>query len=65
MGFDVVLHADLFSQGTEDIEWITHVAQKKWPVLTRDRQIKRNRLERQAVIEGPLNFSRLDQVVRL
>jgi hypothetical protein len=56
MGLDVVLHADRFGPGTEDLEWIPVVAREGWIVLTRDRAIKRRKLERQAVIEGPLKY---------
>ncbi len=56
MGFEVILHADRFGAGTEDVDWITIAAQENWLALTRDRGIKRRRIERQAVIEGPLKF---------
>lgn len=45
MGLNVVLHADRFGPETEDTV-----------VLTRDRAIKRRKIERQAVIEGPLKY---------
>lgn len=56
MGLDAVLHDEMFAQGTPDTDWITGIAAKGWPVLTRDRNIKRRRLTLQAIIEGPLKF---------
>jgi hypothetical protein len=56
MGLQVVLHADRFGPETEDTDWIPVVARAGWIVLTRDRAIKRRKLERQAVIEGPLKY---------
>ena len=56
MGLDVVLHADHFAGRSDDVDWIPIVAREGWPVLTRDRQIKRRQLERQAVVEGALKF---------
>jgi predicted nuclease of predicted toxin-antitoxin system len=56
MGFDVVLHAEMFRPGTEDIDWIQTVARENWIALTRDKHIKTNKIERFAVIQGPLKY---------
>jgi hypothetical protein len=56
MGLTVVLHAEHFAGRANDVDWIPFIAQKGWPVLTRDRQIRRRPLERQAVIDGALKF---------
>lgn len=56
MGLTVILHADHFAGRIDDVTWIPFVAEQGWPVLTRDRKIKRRPLERQAVIDGALKF---------
>jgi predicted nuclease of predicted toxin-antitoxin system len=44
------LHKDHFAQDAEDTEWLPAVAERKWVVLTRDKQVKRNELERQCLL---------------
>ena len=56
MWLNVVRHADRFGPETDDTDWIPVLAREGWIVLTRDRAIKRRKLERQAVIEGPLKY---------
>ena len=49
-GFEVVAHDDEFSQDTPDVEWLGTVARRGWIVLTKDSAIRRNPLERAAII---------------
>src|SRR5687767_7315920 len=51
-GATVILHRDIFAPGTDDRLWIQQVAAKGWVILSRDRGIARNELERQAVTEA-------------
>ena len=56
-------YTDHFQRGAEDTEWIPAVAQHGWVVITADARIRRNSLERQAVMENKLRlfyFSRND-----
>jgi predicted nuclease of predicted toxin-antitoxin system len=45
----VEVHDDHFSQDATDIEWITSAGQHDWVVLSKDEQIRRNPLERDAI----------------
>lgn len=45
MGFLVEAHDDHFAQNTPDTEWIPIVANKRWIVITNDKNIARNSLE--------------------
>ncbi len=51
-GAAVRLHRELFTPGTDDRVWIREVAAKGWAILSRDRRISRNELERQAVMQA-------------
>lgn len=48
-GADVRAFDDLFPQATPDVEWLTAVGQQRWVVLTRDRHIRYNKVERAAL----------------
>jgi PIN like domain len=50
LGFNVVHHDALFGQGTLDTEWIPSVAASGYVILTKDKAIRRESPERQAVI---------------
>jgi hypothetical protein len=44
------LHKDHFAPDADDTEWPPAVADRRWVVLTRDKQVKRNALERQCLL---------------
>jgi uncharacterized protein with PIN domain len=48
-GEQVVLHADHFAKGVEDLEWLEFAAQRRWLILTKDDGISRNPLEKAMV----------------
>ncbi len=48
-GAHVAVHDDHFPQGCQDEEWLRVVGQKGWAVLTKDKWIRRNELERAAL----------------
>jgi PIN like domain len=50
LGFQVVHHDELFAQGTEDTVWIPAVAALGYVILTKDKAIRHDSAERQAVI---------------
>jgi hypothetical protein len=41
-----------FKPATPDVDWIPRVAAKGWVIVTKDRNIMRNRLEREAVLRA-------------
>lgn len=45
----VVLHADHFTKGVADVEWLEFAAQRRWLILTKDDGISRNPLEKAMV----------------
>ncbi|MCI1751505.1 MAG: hypothetical protein LKM36_01170 [Flavobacteriales bacterium] len=49
VGEKVVLHADHFHKGVEDVEWLEFAAQQRWLILTKDDGISRNPLEKAMV----------------
>ena len=48
-GANVEVHDDHFSQDATDIEWLTVAGKNNWLVLSKDKQIRRNPLEREAL----------------
>lgn len=50
-GAVVKVYSDVFEPGVDDQIWLPQVAANGWAILSRDRGIARNSLERQAVIE--------------
>jgi PIN like domain len=46
-----VRHRSVFSSGVLDTEWLPVVGEKKWAVLTSDKRIRFNELERAKIIE--------------
>jgi len=48
-GFRHERHADHFSPGTEDSRWLPLVGTRRWLLLTVDKNIRFNELERRAV----------------
>lgn len=51
-GIDVCAYSEHFGeQPLPDLEWLADVGARNWVVLTHDRRITKNRLERQAVYQ--------------
>lgn len=50
-GATIEIHQDHFVDTTDDREWIEDVTKRGWAILTKDKRIKRNRLERMT-LEG-------------
>ncbi len=48
-GLNVVAHDEVFAKDAPDIVWLEHCGQHEWVVLSKDKWIKRNPLERQAL----------------
>jgi hypothetical protein len=51
LGFDVAAHDHYFDPTTPDVEWLENVAERGWVVVTNDKQIRYNELERRTLIE--------------
>lgn len=49
-GADVRVHDEHFAQDALDETWIPHVAAQGWVILTKDKNIRRTRGEREAVL---------------
>jgi hypothetical protein len=49
-GLSVVLHDDVFEQGTPDHEWLPIVGARRWVVLTKDSRLRFRPLEKEALI---------------
>ncbi len=49
-GLHVEFHADHFADDADDATWISEVGRRGWVVLTKDKAIRRNSVELQAVI---------------
>lgn len=47
-GAHVETHIDHFAQSAPDVEWIPEVGRRDWVLITKDRNIRRNPLERAA-----------------
>lgn len=52
LGLNVERHDDHFSQTTLDVEWILHCGENQWVIVSSDRNIKKNTLERQAILNA-------------
>jgi hypothetical protein len=48
----VEAHDDRFAMNTPDAEWLAAVGERGWVVLTKDKAIRRNALEREALLEA-------------
>jgi predicted nuclease of predicted toxin-antitoxin system len=48
-GVQVKVHDDHFQQAATDVEWLTAAGRQNWVVLSKDKQIRRNPLERAAI----------------
>lgn len=49
IGLKVEVHADHFAHDAPDTEWLERCGKEGWVVLAKDRAIKKNLLERQAI----------------
>lgn len=47
-GATVEVHIDHFAQAAPDLEWIPEVGKRRWVLITRDANIRRNPVERAA-----------------
>lgn len=52
VGANVVVHDDRFPQDAKDEEWLQEAGRLHWVVLTKDREIKRRKLELDALLTG-------------
>ena len=51
-GWQVQTHDDHFAQNTEDADWLVEVGRRGWVVLTKDKAIRRNALEKAALLNS-------------
>lgn len=51
-GLAVIGHAERFAHDTEDTEWLQVAGESGWVVLTKDVNIRRNEIERRALIDA-------------
>ncbi len=45
-------HDDHFAQNTPDEEWLVEVGRRGWVILTKDKDIRHNELERRAILHA-------------
>jgi PIN like domain len=50
-GVEYVRHGSRFSSGALDVEWLPTVGEKHWALLTSDKNIRYNQLEREKIIQ--------------
>lgn len=55
-GITVETHDDHFDKNAQDVEWIPNVGQRGWIVLTKDKSISKNELERLAVASAGIKM---------
>jgi len=46
-----VRHGSRFSSGALDVEWLPVVGEKRWALLTSDKNIRYNQLEREKIVQ--------------
>lgn len=51
-GEQAIAHDDLFAQDTADEEWLAEAGNKRWVVLTKDKNVRRNELELAAILQA-------------
>jgi predicted nuclease of predicted toxin-antitoxin system len=51
-GQEAHAHDAHFAPDTEDAEWLVEVGRRGWVVLTKDKNIRRNELERVAIVQA-------------
>lgn len=52
LGLNVERHDDYFTETTIDVEWISYCGENQWIIVSSDRNIKKNLLERQAILNA-------------
>jgi len=55
-GIQIEAHDDHFPRGATDEQWIPQVGKKGWVVLTKDKRISYNTMERQAVARAGIRM---------
>jgi hypothetical protein len=50
-GVKFVRHGSRFSSGAHDVEWLPTVGENRWALLTSDKNIRYNQLEREKIIQ--------------
>lgn len=60
-GAKVEIHDDHFPQTTSDVDWLTEVGKRGWVVLSKDERIRRNRIERGALVAARVRAFALTQ----
>lgn len=53
-GASVEVHIDHFAQDAPDTEWIPEIGRRDWVLITKDQNIRRNALERNAYVTAEL-----------
>lgn len=56
LGATVEILSDHFNPNTRDVDWIPRIATRGWVILTHDRAITHNRLEREAVLSAGARY---------
>lgn len=51
-GFNIEVHHDHFKDDTADAAWLAVVGERQWVVLTKDKAIRSNELERNALVSA-------------
>ena len=54
LGLNVEKHDDHFAQNTLDIDWLEECGNRDWVIISSDKAIKKNVLEKQALMENKL-----------
>ena len=50
LGLNIERHDDHFTETTIDVEWISYCGEKQWIIVSSDKNIKKNILEKQAIM---------------
>jgi hypothetical protein len=51
-GENVIAHDDQFAQSTPDATWLVAVGKRGWVVLAKDKAVRKNELERRAMVSA-------------
>jgi predicted nuclease of predicted toxin-antitoxin system len=52
LGVDALHLKQVFPEGTDDVDWLPRAGQEAWIVITADREIRRNSVERTALTQN-------------
>jgi hypothetical protein len=55
-GLRVEFHTDHFKQDEPDLGWLPEMGKRGWVVLTKDKEIRRKQVERDAVLESKVRM---------